>query len=178
MPPAPSVGKDSYTRSNTSRSCDGTITISNVNERVTYGFSILLETSPGYFRISGGCQVTVVVLESLETTLAGTILLIEYDSHYRRIFTWLWHCWLRKSMSSIFQIEAEAPDLFQFRSGKVFLMSGGSPAMRVHESVLERKWSGRLYIGRWRQYRWVLIKYLWEDIRKGFDSLINCWTGH
>ncbi|EDN95642.1 predicted protein [Sclerotinia sclerotiorum 1980 UF-70] len=36
MPPAPSVGKDSYTRSNTSRSCDGTITISNVNERVTH----------------------------------------------------------------------------------------------------------------------------------------------
>ncbi|KAJ8062031.1 hypothetical protein OCU04_009811 [Sclerotinia nivalis] len=89
MPPTPSIGNDGYTHSNTGKSCSSTTKISNVNEKVTYGFGILLETSPGFFRISGDRQATVVALESLETTLAGTVLLIEYDGHYLRIFTWL-----------------------------------------------------------------------------------------
>lgn len=137
-----------------------------------------METSPGFFRISGDYQATVVALENLETNLAGTVLLAEYDGRYRRILTWLWQYRLRKCSSSIFQIEAEAPDLFQFRSGEMFLMSGGSPAVPIHESVLGRKWSGRLYIAKWKQCRWVLIEYLWEDIQRGLAGLISCWTGN
>ncbi|KAF7867282.1 hypothetical protein EAF04_005365 [Stromatinia cepivora] len=173
MLPAPSMGNYSYTHSNSSTDYSRITTISNVSENVIYEFGILLEISPNFFKISGDYQVTVVALECLESTFAGIVLLIEYDGCYRRIFIWLWQYWLRRYTSNILQIEAEAPDLFRFRFGKVFLMNGGSPIVPIHESVLERKWSGRLYIARWRQRRWVLVEYLWKDIRKGLAGLIK-----
>ncbi|KAH8586155.1 hypothetical protein B0O99DRAFT_645282, partial [Bisporella sp. PMI_857] len=45
-------------------------------------FKILWEISPKVFRISGGPQVN---LDYLETSLAGTVFLVEYNGQYRKL---------------------------------------------------------------------------------------------
>lgn len=85
-----------------------------------YQFRILSEPSPGLFKVSGAGQLTEVTLKSLEITLAGTVLLTEYDHCYRRMFTWLWQFWLRNCMSEVFQAEAEVPDLVHPGMGNYF----------------------------------------------------------
>ena len=132
------------------------------------------EASPGLFKVSGAGQLTEVTLKRLEITLAGTLLLTEYDHCYRRIFTWLWQFWLRNWTSEVFQAKEEIRDLVHPGTGNHFWMSGGSPEVRIHESILERKWSGRLFIARQRNSCCALIGYLWTDIREGFAGVFNC----
>lgn len=94
--------------------------------------------------MSGDFQATEVILDKLEASLAGTIFLVEYDGNCGRIWDWLWQYGLSRDMFNMVRLEAETPDLF--RSGSTFWIVGGNPSIKIHETVLERKWSGRLYI--------------------------------
>ncbi|KAF7870326.1 hypothetical protein EAF04_004072 [Stromatinia cepivora] len=150
------------------------ITVTVSDEKVTYGFTILSEISPGIYRVSGGKQATEVAVESLETTLAGTLLLAEYDGRRRRILTWLWQYGLRSHTSNTFRAEVNVPDLIQ--PGREFWMVGGSAFIKIHESVLEKKWSGRLYIAGCRRRHLILFKHLWNDLRGYLTHLFPRWT--
>jgi len=44
----------------------------------------------GVFKMSADGHVAEVILEKLETSLAGVILLMEYDGQCKRLWTWLW----------------------------------------------------------------------------------------
>lgn len=133
------------------------------------------ETSPGIFRISGDLQATQVTLECIQGTLAGAMLLFEYDGRTGVFLTWLWNYVSRKHTIRTFQVEYYVPDLI--RSGYEVWMVGGSHPLVIQTSVLERKWSGRLYIIRHRRCYFSLFKYLRKDIRNGVASLINSWHG-
>jgi hypothetical protein len=43
---------------------------------------ILSEISPGIFKVLGDFQATIVCLDSLQTTLAGTVFLMELDGYW------------------------------------------------------------------------------------------------
>ncbi|KAJ8063240.1 hypothetical protein OCU04_008473 [Sclerotinia nivalis] len=174
MSSAQSAGNDSYRHSNASTNCSGTITISKVNEKVTYGFNILSETSPVIFRVTGDLQGTRANLECIQSTLAGAMLLFEYDGCKGVFLTWLWNYVSRKHTPYTFRAEYFVPDLI--RSGYKVWMVGGSHPLVIRTSVLEMKWSGTLYIATCRRRHFALFEYLWKDIRDGLAGLINRWT--
>ncbi|CCD42617.1 hypothetical protein BofuT4_P074190.1 [Botrytis cinerea T4] len=79
LPSRQSVEKIGYMRSNTNVSYRNATTINEVNEKVTFGFNIVSEDSPGIFLISGDLQATQVTLECIRSALADAMLLLEYD---------------------------------------------------------------------------------------------------
>ena len=113
----------------------------------------------------------MVSRDYLETTLAGTVFLVEYDGRYQRILTWLWQYGLSRDTFNTFRIELEVPDIF--RSGSSFWIIGGTTPVKIGQKVLERKWSGRLYILGYRKQPLMLLRYLWEDIRSRFADLLG-----
>jgi len=55
----------------------------------------------------------------------------------------------------------------------VFWIDGGdNTKFHVHETILERKWSGRLFIQEYREQPCMLLRFVWQDIKQWFtDSL-------
>lgn len=141
-----------------------------------YEFNIVSESSPHVFRLSGDCMATEVTQEKLEPSLAGTMLLIEYDGKYGRLLTWLWKYWLSRDSWNMVQVGASAPDLI--RSGISIWIVGGTPDLKIHKTVLESKWSGRLYLHEYGKDRSMMFRYLWQDIKSSLPCLTCHWIGH
>ncbi|CAD6440082.1 4970045a-2c86-44cb-b61f-bcbfd822b040 [Sclerotinia trifoliorum] len=165
----PSVGNNDHTYSNANVNCSNTTTIGQVNEK--YGFNILSEISPGIFRVTGDLQGTQVTLECIQGTLAGAMLLFEYNGRKDVFITWLRNYLSRKNTPHTFRAVYIVPDLIQ--SGYKVWMVGGSHPLAIRTSILEMKWSGRLYIARCQRSHSVLFKYLWKDIRSGLAGFIK-----
>lgn len=105
--------------------------------------------------------------------MAGTVLLVEYDSDFRRLFTWFWHYGLSRDTFNSIYLAGDYPDIKN--SGRGYLLAGCSPEIRLHKTVLERKWSGRLFS---REYAKkplisVLLQYLAQDIQKRLLAWTN-----
>lgn len=130
--------------------------------------------------VSGDHHATLVNEAWLADTLAGTVLLVEFDGCYGRIFTWLLQYRWKRRVSSFrgFKIRGSGPALFQ--SGDLFTIaaSSNSPPIKIRESVLEERWSGRLYIAEWRKEPLLLVGYLWKDVRESLECFIHYCTGH
>jgi hypothetical protein len=99
------------------------------------------------------------------------VFLVEYDGNYRRLFTWLWQYGLSRDSFNTFKIEIEVTE--PGRSGSSVWMTGGRKAIKIHETVLERNWPGRLYLQEHRKRRLALLWYLLHDIKMGFVSLFS-----
>lgn len=134
---------------------------------------ILGEISPRVFRLSGYLQVTTVPLEKLETFLPGTVLLIEYDRDFRRLFTWFWNYGLSRDTFNSIYLGADFPD--HSRLGRGYVLAGCSPKMRLHKTSLQSKWSGRLYRGEYNKehYVSVLLRCLVQDSRRRLVDLLG-----
>jgi hypothetical protein len=141
-----------------------------------YEFNILSEISPKLFGVSGDCQATEVSLDYLETSLAGTVFLIEHDGRYGRFLTWLWRYGLSGDSFNTFRVEVETPNIFHSESS--FWFVGGTLPIKISQRVLERKWSGRFYIIGHRKQRLLFFSYLWQDIQTGFTDSLSCWKRH
>jgi hypothetical protein len=140
-------------------------TISNILQTATLcDLRILSEVGPKYFSITADGQATRVTLERLEASLAGSLLLIEYDGRrYRRLWTWLWKYGLSRDKYNTVHLNGDGPAYP--RSGRVYVLAGCSRAISIHESVLEERWSGRLLIQEYGKRRYMLFKYLWRDLQ-------------
>ena len=126
------------------------------------------EKSPNIFTVSADYRVTDVILDMLETSLAGVMLLAEYDGQYSRLWTWLWKYGLSKDVFNTLHLRGDVPGFP--RLGRGYILTGCTPEIAIHESVLGAKWSGRLLIQRYNKRYAILFEYLWHDIQKIFIS--------
>ncbi|CZT53330.1 uncharacterized protein RSE6_14824 [Rhynchosporium secalis] len=121
------------------------ITPSDTDEPTICDFKILSETLPIVFLLSGDNRYTMADACTLEVSLAGTLILAERFGNYPwRCLTWLWQYGLRRHSSTTIRITAEGPDIR--RGGRLFLISGCSPPIQMHESALKGRLSGRLMV--------------------------------
>lgn len=122
--------------------------------------------------MSVDCLTTEVVLAKLEASLAGAVLLVEYDGRYKRLWTWLWKYGLSRDVFNILHLGGDWPDISGL--GRGYILAGCSPEIAIHESVLGEKWSGRLLIQAYEKRPLLLFEYLWHDIQKMFMDLLSC----
>ncbi|KAH6667176.1 hypothetical protein B0J14DRAFT_183988 [Halenospora varia] len=127
-------------------------------------FKILSETAPRIFKVSGDRLATEVVLDKLEVSLAGTMLLVEYDGQYKRLWTWLWKYSLNRDVCNTLRLTGDWPEPLGL--GRGYVLTGGSSEILVNDRVLEGKWSGRLLIQEYKNRTIVLLEYFWQDIKK------------
>lgn len=92
------------------------------------------------------------------------MLLIEYDGSYWRIFAWIWNYGLRSDTFDSFRVVGQMRDFLQ--PGISFEMNGDTASICISQAALEGKWSGRLYIARFRERSFrMVLRYLWVDIK-------------
>lgn len=129
-------------------------------------------TSLDIFKVSADGRVTEVILDKLETSLAGVVLLAEYDGQYKRLWTWLWRYGLSRDVFNTLHLGGDGPDCT--RLGCAYALHGCNPAIAIHENALEDKWSGRLLIQNYKKRPLMLFNYLWQDFRKRIMDLLSC----
>jgi hypothetical protein len=134
----------------------------------------LAEVSPLLYTVSGGGFATDVHRDYLEASFAGAVLLNEFDGRYQRLWTWLWRYRLSRVKPGSFRIEYEVIDFLQ--PGPSFALVGGTRELVLGQSVLERKWSGRLYIIQHKHQLLPILRYLWQDVWMGFVNLRDYWA--
>ncbi len=121
------------------------------------------EISTQVFQLTIGCQVTYVNHDSLETSLAGSVLLVEYDHKYKR---------LSRGVFNTLCLVGDGPGYPN--QGCVYVLARCNPGGCVHESLLEETWSGRLLIQEYKKRPFIFLEYLWHDIRKKLGGLLGC----
>ena len=129
--------------------------------------------------MSGDFQAANFSLEKLESSLAGTMLLVEYDGKFRRLLAWLWKYGLsRDVITSPTHLSGDSPD--HSRLGRVYTLAGSSPQMVLHEKGLERKWSGRLYLQEYDKEPLVpaLFRCIGQDVRNTLGDFQRVWQMH
>jgi len=109
----------------------------------------------------------------LETSLPGTMLLVEYDGKFLRLFTWFRRYGLSRDTFNAIYLGADFPD--HSRLGRGYLLTGCWPEVRLHETVLERKWSGRLFYQEYAKesLTYTLLRYLTLDIQNRLLAWAN-----
>lgn len=121
--------------------------------------------------MSGDYKATLITRARLETSLAGTVLLVEHDGHYGRLWTWLWKYGMSRDTFNTICIEGKWPGMF--RGGSGYVLIGGQENLPIHETILEKKWSGRLLIQGFEHQPLLLFKYFWQDVR---ETLASCYS--
>ena len=116
------------------------------------------KVAPNVLLVSGDSLATRVDEGRLEASLAGTVLLVEYDGNYRRILSWLWQYGLRRDKCNNIHLNAKGPHPWKF--GMAYTLAGGYSEIPIHEATLERTWSGRLLIQGYKGQPLLLLKYL------------------
>jgi len=62
------------------------------------------------FTVSADGYITEVNLEKLEASLAGLVLLVEYDGQCKRLWTWLWRYGLSRDVLNTLHLGGHGPD--------------------------------------------------------------------
>ena len=133
---------------------------------------ILTETSPKVFRVLGDCRAANIILDKLETSLAGTMLLAEYDGRYSRLLAWFWKYGLSRDVFNTIHLGGDWPE--RPGVGRGYILAGCSPGLPISESVLKEKWSGRLLIQAYEKRPFMLFECLWHDIRRSLRDSLSC----
>jgi hypothetical protein len=129
-------------------------------------------TRDGLYTVSGGGFSTTVSRAKLEATFAGMVLLREFSSRSIGLWTSMWqHAWYSRTGLEAWRIETEVQDFLAL--GPSFTFAGGSQKLTLSQNVLERKWSGRLYIIGYKRRPSLVLKYFWRDIRLEFRTLLG-----
>jgi len=109
-------------------------------------------------------SVTAVILDELETSLAGTLLLVEYDGNWKRLCTWLWNIGLSRNKFNSIHIGGYGPGFVGLGTG--YVLAGCSPEIHIDERILARKWSGRLLIQGYSKESSMFLRYAWQDTKE------------
>ena len=124
-------------------------------------FKIISKTSD-HCIISGDGDFVENTLSRIEANLAGTMLLYECDSHVMRFVHWA--LWYGLSCNKVNGAYIGYDELDPVTGETVFWFYGLNKKIKIRQSVLERTWSGRLYIQDYRESRWMFLSYLRRDI--------------
>jgi len=92
-------------------------------------------------------------------TLPGTVLLIERDGDWTRVPRWFYHYLLSSKRCDQIRVALHAVDLAN--GGVKYWFDGMEGGFWVHETVLEGKFSGRLYIEEYRGRPLMLLLILY-----------------
>ncbi|KAJ8067035.1 hypothetical protein OCU04_004415 [Sclerotinia nivalis] len=129
------------------------------DEEMIYGFDIL-KIDSDIFQVASEGQGARVSLGRLQSSLAGAVLLYEYDGRIRPFYKLFKSYVLREDLLHAFKIE--------WISGGNVYMVGSLYSSTIRTSIVGSKWSGRLYIAEYRRNYFILFRYVWKDIRNGF----------
>ena len=94
--------------------------------------------------MSGEYGSNDALLDKLEICLAGTMLFVEFNSQYER----LWNHGLNRDTFNTLHLGAERPDSSGL--GRRYMLARDSRNFPILARVSERKWSGRLLIRRFQ----------------------------
>lgn len=107
--------------------------------------------------VSGGFDTLTILVSKLELNLPGTILLLEHDGQWKRIMDWFWNYGLTFRTVNDVYIAYHVTDT---AGGDIdYWIADGSTATFVSGKSLRMKWSGWLFI---QKYRVSLLNKWWN----------------